>query len=426
MVDATVQDNRIDELATDDGIPLKVKLARATRRQKIRALLLVAPLFIFVVVTFIYPIGLMLTRSVYNTQVSDLLVLSGEAIKEWDGEGLPSEQVFEAMATDLKRLAEEREIGKVALRFNFDLPGTRSTFMSTGRKLRRLDLAEVTSFQEALIDMNRDWGEPAIWAGVQRLSKPIQWGFYANAVDMRFNADNELVWQDENQQIYLLLFWRTLWMSMLITGLCLILAYPLSYWLSVLPMRYSNLLMIMVLLPFWTSLLVRTTAWISLLQEQGIINDVLVWANVVGDDNRVRMIYNEAGTIIAMTHILLPFMILPLYSVMRTIPISYMRAARSLGATQLTAFTKVYMPQTAAGVGAGSLLVFILSIGYFITPALVGGQRGQLISNLIAYHMQGSLNWGLAAALGTILLAGVLVCYWLYNKLIGVDNMKFG
>ena len=134
------------------------------------------------------------------------------------------------------------------------------------------------------------------------------------------------------------------------------------------------------------------------------------------------MIYNQTGTLVAMTQILLPFMILPLYSVMKTISPSYMRAARSLGASPLTAFVRVYMPQTTPGIGAGCLLVFILSIGYYITPALVGGRSGQLISNFIAYHMKSSLNWGLAAALGTILLVAVLILYWLYNKIIGIEE----
>ena len=206
----------------------------------------------------------------------------------------------------------------------------------------------------------------------------------------------------------------------------MILGYPVAHLLATLPLRYSNLLMILVLLPFWTSLLVRTTSWIALLQSQGVINDLLVLLGMVGEEGRVQMMYNQLGTIVAMTHILLPFMILPLYSVMKTIPRDYVRAARSLGATSLTAFLKVYFPQSVPGIGAGFLLVFILAIGYYITPALVGGSSGQLISNQIAFHMQISLNWSLAAALGAILLFGVVLLYWLYDRLIGIDNMKLG
>ena len=250
--------------------------------------------------------------------------------------------------------------------------------------------------------------------------------FYAAALDGKYTVDRGFVRQNENRQIYLTLFWRTVMISVTVMGLCLLLGYPVAYLLATLPLKSSNLLMIMVLLPFWTSLLVRTTAWIAILQSQGVINDLLVFMGVTSDDARFSLIYNMTGTIVAMTHILLPFMILPLYSVMKTIPPSYMRAARSLGATPTTAFIKIYMPQTIPGVGAGGLLVFILAIGYYITPALVGGASGTLISNQIAFHMKSTLDWSFASAMGLMLLSGVLVIYWLYNKIVGIDNIKLG
>ncbi len=163
-----------------------------------------------------------------------------------------------------------------------------------------------------------------------------------------------------------------------------------------------------------------------MLQTEGILNDVFVALGFIGDDDRIQMIYNRTGTVIAMVHILLPFMILPLYSVMKTIPPSYMRAARSMGASNFYAFMRVYFPLTLPGIAAGTLLVFILAIGYYITPALVGGNDGLLISNLIADHIKSTLNWSLGAALGTILLVIVLILYWVYNRLVGVDNLKFG
>lgn len=421
MVDATVQPGEV--AATDDGVPLKVKLARATRRQKIRALLLVAPLGLFVLITFVWPIFEMLTRSVYSPELGQILHRTTVAIQQWDGEGIPDEAVFEQFALDFKEAGAAKTLGKVATRYNFEISGTRSLLFGTYRKLK---LVEEGPWKEAFLKINKRWGDRQIWAAIKRLTNPYQASFYVNSFDMMINADGGIESMPEERQIYGTLFLRTLWISALVTAMCLLLGYPLAYWLSVLPMRIGNILMILVLLPFWTSLLVRTTAWIALLQTQGIINDVLVWVGIVSEENRLQLIFNATGTTIAMTHILLPFMILPLYSVMRTIPPSYMRAARSLGADQVTAFVKVFMPQTAAGVGAGSILVFILSIGYYITPALVGGQKGTLISNTIAYHMTTSLNWGLAAALGTLLLMGVLAMYWLYNKLIGVDNMRLG
>ena len=250
--------------------------------------------------------------------------------------------------------------------------------------------------------------------------------FYLAAVDLTRDVAGDVTQVDENRRVYGKLFVRTLLLSLLITGTTFLLAYPVAHLLATLPMRHSNLLMILVLLPFWTSLLVRTTSWMVLLQSQGVVNDTLVGTGILADDNRIQMMYNQTGTIVAMTHILLPFMILPLYSVMRTINPSYVRAARSLGATSWTAFRRVYFPQTTPGIGAGALLVFILSVGYYITPALVGGADGQLISNLIAFHMQRSLNWSLAAALAGLLLAGILILYWLYDRLVGIDNLKLG
>lgn len=412
-----------DALQTTDGVSLKAQLARATRQSKLRALMLVAPLGIFILVSFIYPIVLTLTRSVHSPEFGATFHRTAEALKSWDGHDLPPEPVWEAFVTDMKEARANRTIGKVATRFNYDVPGSRSLFTRTARKIRKV---EEGPYKEAVLEINKKWGSPELWGNIKRIAAPYSAAFYLNAIDRKYDSKGTIQRQPEVRRIYVPLFWRTLWLSGLVMVSCIILGYPVAYLLANLPLRISNLLMILVLLPFWTSLLVRTTSWIALLQTQGVINDFLVWIGVIGDQNRLQMIFNATGTVIAMTHILLPFMILPLYSVMKTVPPSYVRAARSMGATQWTAFWRVYVPQTLPGVGAGSILVFILAIGYYITPALVGGQSGQLISNIIAYHMQTSLNWGLAAALSTILLFGVLGLYWLYNRLLGVDNMKLG
>ena len=274
--------------------------------------------------------------------------------------------------------------------------------------------------------MDQKWGDPRLWSVMREASTPYTANFYLAAVDRTRDDQGNIVQAPEQQRVYLMLFLRTFWLSLIITGTTFLLGFPIAHLLATLPMRRSNLLMILVLLPFWTSLLVRTTAWMVLLQQQGVVNDVFVWLGLIGDGQRLQMIYNQTGTIIAMTHILLPFMILPLYSVMRTINPSYVRAARSLGATSWTAFRRIYFPQTLPGLGAGALLVFILAVGYYITPALVGGSSGQLISNLIAMHMTQTLNWSMAAALAAMLLGGVLILYWVYDRLVGIDNLKLG
>jgi putative spermidine/putrescine transport system permease protein len=405
-----------------DGTPLKVSLRRAIRRSKIRAALLVLPLFAFVAFTFATPIIEMLFRSVQNPEVHDYMPRTAEALVNWDGEAVPGEPVFAELAADLTAGYKTRDIGKVATRLNYEDAGMRSLIMKSARKAAKLE----PPYKEALLDIDEDWGDPAVWRLIKRESGPYTLSYYLAAFDMQYSSEGEITAAPEYTQIYVKLFWRTLWMSALITLMTILLGYPVSYMLATLPLRYSNLLMILVLLPFWTSLLVRTTTWIAMLQSQGVINDILVAIGIISTDGRLQLIHNKIGTVVAMTHILLPFMILPLYSVMKTIPPSYLRAARSLGANPLVAFWRVYVPQTMAGVGAGSILVFILSIGYYITPALVGGQSGRFITNFIAYHMQSSLNWGLAAAISSILLLTVLVLYLLYNKLVGIDKMKLG
>ena len=422
---SSVSPHNAATLTTADGTPLKVSFARALRRSRLKALALVLPLFAFLLVTFLVPIGDMLFRSVENRIVGEVLHRTVAALADWDpaSQALPDEAVFAALVADFKEGRENRTIGRVGVRLNYESGGMSSLFRKTGRRAKRIT---EPPYREAMVKLDKRWGDLDTWRLIKREGDAYTASYYLAALDMRFTADGSVARQEEDRQIYLRLFGRTLWLSLVITVFCLVLGYPISYLMATLPVRTSNLLMIMVLLPFWTSLLVRTTCWIALLQQQGVINDLLVWSGLIGEDGRLAMIHNRVGTVVAMTHILLPFMVLPLYSVMKTIPPSYMRAARSLGANPLTAFVRVYMPNTVAGVGAGSILVFIIAIGYYITPALVGGTTGTLISNFIAHHMQVSLNWGLAAALGALLLAVVLALYVLYDKLVGIDNMKLG
>ncbi|MWD26305.1 ABC transporter permease subunit [Aquicoccus sp. SCR17] len=544
-----------------DGTPLKRSLSRALRRQKLRALGLIAPLLIFVLVTFIAPIADMLFRSVENQIVSNTIPNTVQALTEWEGTGddLPPQSAYEAMYFDLFLAAEAKQHTRLGSRLNYEQAGISSLFRTTGRSLddigddvqdvledmdeswgegpfwydmmwvgnsgeaardlfdtKRSQLARMTGeslsgdvnfmpsaqmaemlplttqaytswaifaalvdgdtvkeeepweavftalaydlqnggaervaaydgagaaqlqqavenldqipqidFQAIMAEADEDWNNVANWRTIKLYSPDYTPGYFLNAVDMQDGLDGFEA-RPENQQIYMMLFKRTLFMSLMITGSCILLGYPVAWILANLPMRTANILMILVLLPFWTSLLVRTSAWKVMLQQQGVINDVLVWLGLVADNDRLIMINNQFGTIVAMTHILLPFMILPLYSVMQTIPPSYLRAAKSLGATNWTAFWRVYFPQSVPGIGAGSILVFILAIGYYITPEIVGGTTGTFISNRIAYHISSSLNWGLAAALGSILLAVVLILYWAYDKIVGIDNVKLG
>ncbi len=406
-----------------DGVPLKVSLARAERRKRLTAFFLVVPLLLFILVTFIVPIGDMAFNSVRNPEVVTYLPRTAEAIRTWeDMDELPGEPVYAALVADLQAGSGTPAIGRVGARLNYEQSGMRSAMQRAGRAANRLE----PPFKEALIEHDPTWGQVQTWRVIDRESSPYTLSYFISALDLTYGPDGRIVQVAPEQRIYVELFIRTFWLSIIITSLTLLLGFPIAFLMAHQPARIANLLMILVLLPFWTSLLVRTSSWIVMLQQQGVLNDLMVLTGVLSDASRIQMVYNQTGTIVAMTHILLPFMVLPLYSVMKTIPPSYMRAARSLGANQWTAFWRVYVPQTTAGIGAGGVLVFIISIGYYITPALVGGQTGQMISNFIAFHMQRSLNWGLAAALGTILLFAVILLYYLYNRIIGVDRLKLG
>ncbi|WP_127104841.1 ABC transporter permease [Pararhodobacter zhoushanensis] len=409
------------------GEPLKRSLGRALRRQKARALLLIAPLLIFICLGFLMPIASMLFRSVENGIVEEILPNTVSALDVWDVDSteLPPESVFRALVEDLQVAIPERTALNVARRMNFEAAGFTTMVRRAQREVPGWDLETDGPFRERMIDLHRNWGDLDTWRALKAYSSTLTGGYYLAAVDYTM-VSGHIEPMPDNQSLHQMLFWRTAWMSGLICFLALLLGYPVAFLLANIKERNANLLLILVLLPFWTSLLVRTSSWKVLLQDQGVINQILVSAHIIADDNRFQMVNNKFGVIIAMTHILLPFMILPLYSVMKTIPPTYVRAAKSLGANDWTAFWRVYFPQSIPGIGAGAILVFIMAVGYYITPELVGGPSGMFISNRIAHQWYVSGNWGLVGALGTILLVAVMVLYWVYDRVVGIDNVKLG
>lgn len=396
-------------------------MARPLKSDRLRAAALTLPLVAFIGVTFLAPLCTMLTRSFHEPLVADALPRTLALLERWDGVSVPGEDVFRSLGLEFRALHKKRKLGGVATRTNRLESGMRSTILRTARKLRR---AKPDSWRDTMIAIDAVWGEGKTWRALRRAGERYTLRHYLNALDLDRGASGDIVTQPPDRRIYLPLLWRTLVVSLVITVICMILGYPVAFLIANTSPARSNLLLLLVLVPFWTSLLVRTTSWIVLLQNQGIVNDLLVAIGLIGESGRIALIYNMTGTLVAMTQILLPFMILPLYAVMRTISPVHLRASSSLGATFRQGFIHVYWPLTLPGVAAGSLLVFILSIGYYITPALVGGRTGQLISNMIAYHMQQSLNWGLASALGIILLACVALFYLVYNRLVGIERMS--
>ena len=412
------------EILTTDGIPLKESLKKSERKNKIRAILLVAPLLIFIFFTFVVPIGSMLTRSTDDSYINKIFPKTFKVYQKWDRQGLPPEEVYAAMFLEVKN-ASGFEIGKASTRMNYAKSGWKSMIKKSKRKFKKIGEDE-GPFKEKMIKVDKKWGNPEYWLALGVMVDPTTYEYYLNSFDKKYDSEKNIIDQPEERRIYVKTWIKTFKVSILVTLFCLILGYPISYLLATLPLKYSNLLMICVLLPFWTSLLVRIVVWMVILQQKGVFNNLMVISGLIADENRWQMMYNQTGTIIVMTQILLPFMVLPLYSVMKTISPNYMRAALNLGASPLHAFWKIYMPNSVPGISAGGMLVFVIAIGYFITPELVGGKDGQMIGNWIGYHLKTTLNWGLSAALGGILLIIMTVLYWIYNKLVGIENIKLG
>ena len=415
-----------NKILTTDGIPLEESLKKAERKNKIKAFLLVCPLLLFLIITYVFPIGEMFTRSIDDKMITNMLPNTFKSMENWDGQEMPEENIFENFYIDFKKLVEKKEHGKLAQRLNKEKNGFNTILKKLFRQIQRNKIDESGSFKEQITSLHKRFNNVDYWRAIKRTAPPYTMAKYLKGMDLFIDENGGIAQVEEDRRIHRILWLRTLEIAFFVTVFCFLMGYPIAHLLATLPMKYSNLLMICVLLPFWTSLLVRTASWMILLQQQGIVNDFFVMIGLVSDDNRPEMMYNKVGTYVAMTQILLPFMVLPLYSVMKTISPSLMRAGKSLGGTPFVAFWKVYFPLTIPGIGAGCLLVFILAIGYYITPALVGGASGTLISNQIAYHMKSTLDWSFASAMGLMLLTGVLVVYWIYNKLVGVDNIKLG
>lgn len=393
----------------------------ARRKAAARALLLALPLLVFLLVTFLAPIASLLGRSVQNPEVRIGMPELSAALAAWNGAGVPGETAFAALAHDLKVAGENGQLGNIARRMNFYQPEFRSLLFKTARATRS---QTPTQWKPALIDLDARWNAPETWRLLKRASVSPTPDYLLNAVDAQVAADGSVTAVAAGSAVYRAAFSRTVMISATVTLLCLLVGYPVAYLLATLPEKQSNRLLLFVIIPFWTSLLVRATAWYVLLQPGGVINSALIRFGFIG--HPLPLVFNRTGVLIGMTHILLPYMILAIYSVMKNVSPVYMRAAKSLGAHPAVAFVRVYVPQTLPGVGAGCFLVFVLALGYYITPALLGGAGDEMISQLIASQTNEQLNWGLAGALSCYLVVFTALFYFIFNRLVGIDRLRFG
>ncbi|MCS3765893.1 MULTISPECIES: ABC transporter permease [Bradyrhizobium] len=403
------------------SISLRRKLRSVEGQQKFKAFILVLPLLLLVLVGLVLPIGRMMFGAVHDDTLVTLMPQTMTALREWDGKDLPEETVYAALARDLKAALAQKTIARIGQRMNYELPGALSEVLSSARKASTLS---VGPYKEAMIQINPLWGRLDVWSLLTRGSSAYTAFYLLRSLDYQYGSNSQIVPVPPENAIFRDIFLRTFGISIGVTIATLLLGFPVAHLMATLPPKVANLLLILILLPLWTSVLVRTTAWVILLQQNGVVNEILMALHVISQP--AELIYNRVGTIVAMTHIQLPFTLLPIFSVMKTISPSYLRAARSLGAGPFYAFWMIYFPQTLPGIAAGCLLTFILCLGYYITPALVGGPADQMVSSFIASYTNEQLNWGMASALSAILLTATLLLYYVYSKLVGADQLKMG
>jgi putative spermidine/putrescine transport system permease protein len=403
--------NRMHDLATTRFQPAARARFRVNR-QSLYAVLLISPCLLFILVTFALPIAAMLFRSIEDPEFADTLPRTAVAFQAWDGVGLPPDDLVRIFVRDVADATKTQTIGIAARRLNFEVPGFRGLLLQTARDLPDPDAPDLL---QRLYETDARWQDPLTWRAIKTAAPRFTARYFLATAGLQPGSDGALVQSDPKRRIYPTLLGRTILISLVVTALCVVLGYPVAFLLATAPAKYSNLLMLLLLLPFWTSLLVRTTAWLVLLQNEGLVNHVLSWVGLFDEPH--QLIRNRLGLYVAMTHILLPFMILPLFSVMKGIPPVLMRAAYSLGAGPVRAFFRIYLPQTLPGLGAGALLVFIMALGYYITPALVGGPGDQMLSYFIAENATATLNWGMAAALSLALMACVAVALVVFARI---------
>lgn len=391
---------------------------RKADREGLRPLALAAPLLLLLIFSFGAPILALLSRAIYEPTIANTLPRTASALGKDSKDGVPGDETFQALAADLKDAAGAGSINEFAKSLNTRLPGARSQILRLGRATASGQPLDKAAMLKAapLLGQDRTW--VAIKGGLSGFTS-----FYLlSAFDLRWTDQGSIGAVPPYQAVFMRVIGRTFLIATLVTLGTLILGFPLAYWMNNLRPALAGIVLVLVLLPFWTSILVRVAAWIVLLQSGGLINSALMAMGII--DQPLELVFNRTGVYISMVHILLPFMILPLYSVMKGISPSYMRAAISLGCHPFASFWRVYFPQTYAGVGAGCLLVFILAIGYYITPALLGSPNDQMVSYFVAFYTNTSINWGMATALGGLLLLATVLLYLIYSWLVGASRLR--
>ncbi len=384
-----------------------------------------APLLLFLLAVFVLPIGAFLTRAVQESDVPPVLPRTIAALSGWDGAAAPPEPAFAALVEDLREARRRDQetgagaIGRASARLNNDWPGFRSLLPATARRLAQPFQGEA---KPAMLAAAPEWGQVEPWAAIRRAAGPVSDFHLLAVLDLKRDAAGHVAAAPPDQAIFRAVLWRTIWISLSATIIALLIGYPLAWLIATAPPRLAPWLLAGVLLPFWTSLIVRTAAWMVLLQREGVVNAALQSLRIT--DGPLPLLFNRGAVLLAMVHILLPFMVLPIYASLKALDWRLPRAALSLGASPMRAFFRISLPLSLPGVGAGSLLVFIQALGFYVTPALLGGASDQMLSYFVGFYATRTVNWSMAAALSCLLLAAVLIVVGLYAKLVGFEKTR--
>jgi len=370
---------------------------------------LAVPLVIYVFL-YLVPIGSVISLSLDNRE------LSGSLVNFRGADSLDRNAQVAALVADMRAMDGSQQAA-VARELNQELSGFRTLFLKTARAADTIepDFGGLTGFDPR-------WNEQKYWTVIEQNSDRISFRHFERATGFKVNEEGKLTTGGDD--IYLQIMWRTLAIAIQVTLVTLLISYPLAYAALHAPRKMAAFILVAVLMSFWTSILVRTTAWVILLQTSGVLNTFLLWTGLINEP--LQLIFNRFGVIVAMTHVLLPFAVIPMMNVMRTIPQSQVDASRSLGAGPVQSFLRVYFPQSLRGVGVAAGTVFILALGFYITPALTGGPKDQMLSFYIADFVKRALNWGMASALSVLLLSIVVMLVSLFGALRWLANRRGG
>lgn len=387
------------------GLAARAGIRIDKARRALRATLPAMPLLVFLVLFLIVPMASILHAAVSDGEIAGTLPRTTAALQAWSGAGLPDAEVYATLGQELEAAGDRGSLRQVGRRLGYELTrGMNAVLDGRAALSDGFDRADPQAWKARLVQADPAWGQGAVWSIIKRHDGRYSTFYlrWATGFPVKIDADGRPSQEPgyDFRSIYL----RTILISLIVTGLTILIGYPVAYVIVTARGRTAAVLLFLILLPFWTSLLVRTMSWIVVLQTNGVLNELLTATGLASSP--LSLLYTRLATIVAMVQIQLPFTVLPMISVMRAIPANQVRAARSLGAGPLFAHATIFLPQALPGLAAGGLLTFVLCLGFYLTPALVGGPSDQMVSFFIARFTNEDLNWGLASALSVVLVAG--------------------